>query len=1197
MVLSDVPPISLINGQYGNEWLRSTFKFGGLNTCNTLFIQLLVVEDRFKKRGFFDFIRVAFRTIVEANHFLFIVPETINYDDFDETLADNTLRMRFKQYRARETKPIISKLPFVSGESEFKWEVFHFTRQEFDPALCPRIAKVKDNDDLTLIFNAKSDVLQKIYGEFYIAELVEAQNDNMKAVSLESENSSYAVGFMNATTLYDAEFMNSEYDLQPFNYLMKHRDPDTSVSSKSMQYLNAQADTSAIDADSSETEMKSTADDHVLLLVLEHNPSKALSTDDLRSALLSDAFSLDRDTRLVYVTSGNWVRRHLKRDLGLLASDKSPAKVYSQDDHNAFIIQLYGILPEFENRAKDFLPFMFNQFPNVDYAVISVPRLDPETVLLQEFYRAKPRPNSSVTQELYVYHRANLVNDFHVRPAIRMDQPEILNLTRQMHPFDRTLLTKDLNNYMKFGREPDGNELICYVAICLGKIVGVLIARVEERFKLNTLVSCLGDLYAVRPRRQIVFSHDVVKSEVGPQSRILHCPLDDPPPALYHISRNLIMEPKLVLNARVVVVGASSTSLAFLEHIIFASHIRFNNLTLLTPHGIPGDTEESENRRVSLFFPPQLLHARPATPRANSTTNQKLITIDGTHEMSYDLLVLAPGTQYHPPMPTRIDPKVIAERRRKPPCEVIGISTKDRASNLFLLNDEYTTLEAIRFIEKNLITDKSDLKRLERKASLQTAALLEDPYAEEKPHSNPVEGPIIVFGDCVNAYSCVYGLLNMGVPGVRIVMMHPCRKPDVGFGMISQNRTPRVETEIEENPSTDTKPQCHSLLSVFDDYTVESAVHEEMQKAGVRILRKCVLVHWNNDPNALSVDEIKSGVFIAEGREVRIRCVVVIIPGKVASQAFFSFAEKKVDRAFFKAVNDACLVFDKQLVIDTNFHTSDPSIRAAGPATKYRRIYYNDKYTHALCNSLEVGERLAKAFLTEFDPNSKLPTAPTRDEHYFLPVFKMPRVVQAVLPGGYNYLKVWKPGYKKNVLLRGSTANFTFPVSNYVSLYSTHEKAVNDLVSRYDDGLIEDFYSFFGEPWAMALFHDRFEELKQEIHDLGCKPKDAGAEPLIESIRMRQALTDKISEETYKIIRYEHLSMGLKYETEKRIINFIENNYDLLPIRNCLEQTGQVATVDPPVHETTPGKVDGPEAASVRTVDLVPPPLAFSRVV
>lgn len=65
----------------------------------------------------------------------------------------------------------------------------------------------------------------------------------------------------------------------------------------------------------------------------------------------------------------------------------------------------------------------------------------------------------------------------------------------------------------------------------------------------------------------------------------------------------------------------------------------------------------------------------------------------------------------------------------------------------------------------------------------------------------------------------------------------------------------------------------------------------------------------------------------------------------------------------FSAVNDACLVFDKQLVIDVNFHTSDPCIRAAGPATKYRRIYYNDKFTHSLCNSLEIGEKVRHALL------------------------------------------------------------------------------------------------------------------------------------------------------------------------------------------------------------------------------------------
>lgn len=87
---------------------------------------------------------------------------------------------------------------------------------------------------------------------------------------------------------------------------------------------------------------------------------------------------------------------------------------------------------------------------------------------------------------------------------------------------------------------------------------------------MNTPLPCLGDFYAVRPRRQIVYPPGLVRGEKGPQNRILSCPLDDPPPAVYHISRNLIMEPKIVLNARIVVVGASSTSLAFLERLAFS---------------------------------------------------------------------------------------------------------------------------------------------------------------------------------------------------------------------------------------------------------------------------------------------------------------------------------------------------------------------------------------------------------------------------------------------------------------------------------------------------------------------------------------------------------------------------------------------------------------------------------------------------
>lgn len=44
------------------------------------------------------------------------------------------------------------------------------------------------------------------------------------------------------------------------------------------------------------------------------------------------------------------------------------------------------------------------------------------------------------------------------------------------------------------------------------------------------------------------------------------------------------------------------------------------------------------------------------------------------------------------------------------------------------------------------------------------------------------------------------------------------------------------------------------------------------------------------------------------------------------------------------AMNDACLVFDRRLVISTNHATNDPLIYAAGPVTKFSRRYRADQW-------------------------------------------------------------------------------------------------------------------------------------------------------------------------------------------------------------------------------------------------------------
>ena len=47
---------------------------------------------------------------------------------------------------------------------------------------------VEDHDDLTPIFNRHSEVMKKTYGEYFLAELIEAQDEHMQALVAEVKN-------------------------------------------------------------------------------------------------------------------------------------------------------------------------------------------------------------------------------------------------------------------------------------------------------------------------------------------------------------------------------------------------------------------------------------------------------------------------------------------------------------------------------------------------------------------------------------------------------------------------------------------------------------------------------------------------------------------------------------------------------------------------------------------------------------------------------------------------------------------------------------------------------------------------------------------------------------------------------------------------------------------------------------------------
>jgi len=94
-------------------------------------------------------------------------------------------------------------------------------RQVLAPPLKLRTARIEDHDDLVPIFDAQSEVLTSIYGEFFLATLIQSQNEHQRAIVAEKEDR--AVGLMGVTDEVDVKLIQRCFDLEAFDELRKQK--------------------------------------------------------------------------------------------------------------------------------------------------------------------------------------------------------------------------------------------------------------------------------------------------------------------------------------------------------------------------------------------------------------------------------------------------------------------------------------------------------------------------------------------------------------------------------------------------------------------------------------------------------------------------------------------------------------------------------------------------------------------------------------------------------------------------------------------------------------------------------------------------------------------------------------------------------------------------------------------------------------
>jgi len=215
-----------------------------------------------------------------------------------------------------------------------------------------------------------------------------------------------------------------------------------------------------------------------------------------------------------------------------------------------------------------------------------------------------------------------------------------------------------------------------------------------------------------------------------------------------------------------------------------------------------------------------------------------------------------------------------------------------------------------------------------------------------------------------------------------------------------------------------------------------------------------------------------------------------------------------VDPAVFYALNDSSVVYDGRLVVDADFCTNDRDIYSAGTLAKFSRQYTNS-FEMEKFNSREVGAMLAESILRRFVGSA---AENSTHDRFTAPEPKMPKGVGSFLPGKMYGMYIALPHVftlddehegrqtKREPLCRSTEGHFEMHLDDYGTIVSIlyvgtrrvdmarlscimglNANYLDQLPAKVEGNQVRDILDFVGSPWASALFHDKFPDLRDTI--------------------------------------------------------------------------------------------------------------------
>lgn len=607
-----------------------------------------------------------------------------------------------------------------------------------------------------------------------------------------------------------------------------------------------------------------------------------------------------------------------------------------------------------------------------------------------------------------------------------------------------------------------------------------------------------------------------------------HCDEKESMFGLCFITKKLLSEPKIVINHRIIVIGASDTGISFIESLLSNMYLKFSNIYLLAPGGLPyyhikndnqnmrcSSTSYSLNELVRL-----MLESRITVIDGRLTEidrEEKRIKLHDDSMLKYDVLVLTMG-----------------------------------------LND--SVLQHMGRVSRGIAPVP------ENKIYLDGVISIDDPYLYQ--HFRPdgslmailnhrkQPGTIVVYGFTLHVYCFVQGLISKNINPQRIKVI-----------------IPPVEFEEEEgvDPLFGGDENVLANHPAFEnDENVEKKVFHNLEKMGVQIYKMFTIKNINVDEKG----NMNSIVIVGNEDEKVINCKIFVTAGKV-----------DVDHEVFYAIHNNGLVFNGRVIVNNQFLTTDPNIYAAGSLCEFSQQFKHlspgrclrmDRY-----NGREIGIKLSRSLLGMIELDSlKGLFEDLKDEmHYFY----MPRGKGGVLPGGYFYYYILAPKYADPKEIRNKPKNrpdvvsdtitvnpdgsvtghyikFTFSnigLVESVTYYSKEaievqslwrfvglsETYLNKLSDRFNSRLLPDVAEFLSENWAMALYHDKFAEFS---NDIKIELKE-NIKEIIEKAKIMVNANQELTRDAFKKYK-ESIPRDAKRMIQERTLRYIKSHMNHLPM-------------------------------------------------